>query len=262
MSQLRSGCRGAWIRGAAIRLRASGRDLPRATGSIRARDGRFDAYGQQLSIERGVLTFQGLLDNPALDVRAVRKGLAVEAGVQISGTAQRPIVRLVSDPDLPDAEKLTWLVLGHGPDQMSAGDATVLLSAAGGLLGNDSGNLVQKLKSTFGFDEFGVRQGDIGGTGSRQPSSRVAGSSVDTTGSTGNQILSVGKRLSSNAVLSYEQSLGKAESIVKLTVSLTRQVSVIGRAGSDNALDIFYTLTFGTQRERGRLPTIRPEKAD
>ena len=129
---------------------------------------------------------------------------------RISGTAQRPIVRLVSDPDLPDAEKLTWLVLGHGPDQMSAGDATVLLSAAGGLLGNDSGNLVQKLKSTFGFDEFGVRQGDIGGTGSRQPSSRVAGSSVDTTGSTGNQILSVGKRLSSNAVLSYEQSLGKA----------------------------------------------------
>ncbi|MBP8170625.1 MAG: hypothetical protein KAX99_13265, partial [Azonexus sp.] len=104
--------------------------------------------------------------------------------------------------------------------------------------------------------------GDIGGTGSRQPSSRVAGSSVDTTGSTGNQILSVGKRLSSNAVLSYEQSLGKAESIVKLTVSLTRQVSVIGRAGSDNALDIFYTLTFGAQRDRGRLPTIRPEKVD
>ena len=117
-------------------------------------------------------------------------------------------------------------------------------------------------RGAVGFDEFGVRQGDIGGTGSRQPSSRVAGSSVDTTGSTGNQILSVGKRLSSNAVLSYEQSLGKAESIVKLTVSLTRQVSVIGRAGSDNALDIFYTLTFGAQRDRGRLPTIRPEKVD
>ena len=33
-------------------------------------------------------------------------GLAVEAGVQISGTAQRPIVRLVSDPDVPDVEKL------------------------------------------------------------------------------------------------------------------------------------------------------------
>jgi translocation and assembly module TamB len=235
-----------------LRLRASGRDLPRATGSIRTRDGRFDAYGQQLSIERGILTFQGLLDNPALDVRAVRKGLAVEPGVQIGGTAQRPVVKLISDPELPDPEKLAWLVLGHGPEQMGAGDATVLLSAAGGLLGRDSGNLVGQLKKTFGIDEFGVRQGDIGGTGTRQPSSRVAGSSVDTTASTGSQIFSVGKRLSSNALLSYEQALGKAESVVKLTVNLTRQISIIGRAGSDNALDIFYTLSFGRETRRPR----------
>ena len=235
-----------------LRLRASGRDLPRATGSIRTRDGRFDAYGQQLSIERGILTFQGLLDNPALDVRAVRKGLAVEPGVQIGGTAQRPVVKLISDPELPDPEKLAWLVLGHGPEQMGAGDATVLLSAAGGLLGRDSNNLVGQLKKTFGIDEFGVRQGDIGGTGTRQPTSRVAGSSVDTTASTGSQIFSVGKRLSSNALLSYEQALGKAEGIVKLTVNLTRQVSIIGRAGSDNALDIFYTLSFGREQRPSR----------
>jgi translocation and assembly module TamB len=230
-----------------IRLRASGRDLPRASGIIRTRDGRFEAYGQQLAIERGVLTFQGLLDNPALDVRAVRKGLAVEPGVQISGSAQRPVIKLVSDPELPEAEKLAWLVLGHGPEQMGAGDASVLLSAAGGLLGNNSGGVVQQLKKSFGLDEFGVRTGQLGDTGSRLQSSRVAGGSVDTSSATGAQILSVGKRLSSNALLSYEQALGKAESIVKLTVNLTRQVSLIGRAGSDNALDIFYTLSFGRE---------------
>ncbi len=59
-----------------------------------------------------------------------------------------------------------------------------------------------------------------------------------------------------------EQSLGKAENIIKLTVSLMRQVSVIGRAGSDNALGIFYSITFGAQRERGRPPVIMPERAD
>jgi translocation and assembly module TamB len=57
-----------------IRITAKGRDLPRANGRIRTRSGRFDAYGQKLEIERGVLTFNGLLDNPALDVRAIRKG--------------------------------------------------------------------------------------------------------------------------------------------------------------------------------------------
>ena len=62
---------------------------------------------------------------------------------------------------------------------------------------------------------------------------------------TGNQIFSVGKRLSSNALLSYEQSIGRAEGIVKLTVNLNRNLALIGRAGSDNAIDRFYTLTFG-----------------
>ena len=227
-----------------VRLRASGQDLPRASGSIRTQDGRFDAYGQQLSIERGILTFQGLLDNPALDVKAVRKGLSVEPGVQISGTAQRPVVRLISDPEMPDAEKLSWLVLGHGPEQVGSSDATVLLSAAGDLLGNNSGQLVRQLKQTFGIDEFGVHQGELGDTGSRQPSSRIVSSSAETSAAS-SQIFSIGKRLSANAMLSYEQALGKAESIVKLTIKLTRQISLVGRAGSDNAVDILYTLSVG-----------------
>lgn len=228
-----------------VRLSASGRDLPRTSGSIRARDGRFEAYGQQLEIERGILTFQGLPDNPVLDVHAVRKGLAVEAGVQVSGTAQKPVIRLTSDPELPDAEKLSWLILGHGPESVGSGDATVLLSAASSLLGNNSANVVQQLKRTFGVDEFGVRQGALDGSGGRQAASRIVGSRIDTTAATGQQILSIGKRLSTNATLSYEHSLSSAESIVKLSIALTRQITLIGRAGSDNALDVFYTLTWG-----------------
>ncbi len=232
-----------------LRLTASGRDLPRASGTIRTRDGRFDAYGQQLEIERGELRFQGLPENPALDVRAVRKGLSVEAGVQISGTAQKPVLRLVSDPELPDAEKLSWLVLGHGPEGTGSGDASVLLAAAAGLLGNDSGKLVQQLKRSFGIDEFGVRQGSLDGSG-RQAGSRIAGGSVDTTTSTGQQIFSIGKRLTETATLGYEQSLGTADSIVRLSVALTRDITLIGRAGSDNAVDVFYTLTWGLPPSR------------
>lgn len=229
-----------------IRLTAQGRDLPRASGSIQARDGRFEAYGQKLDIERGVLRFNGLLDNPGLDVRAVRKGLAVEPGVQIGGTAQKPVVKLISDPDLPETEKLAWLVLGHGSEQMGVGDATVLLSAAGDLFGNDAGNVVGQLRKAVGIDEIGIRQGSLGDNGSRAPASRIAGGSTDAALAGNNQqIFSIGKRLSSNVLLSYEQAMGKAESLVKLTWSLSRQVSLIGRTGSDNAIDILYTLSFG-----------------
>jgi translocation and assembly module TamB len=176
--------------------------------------------------------------------------LPVEAGVQVSGTARKPVVRLISDPDLPEVEKLSWLVLGHGPDQGGAADAAVLLGAAGSLLGNESGGVMQQIKQGFGIDEFSVRQGQIGGLGGRQPGSRVVGGSFDTTSTTGNQILSVGKRLSNNALLSYEQTLGKAESVVKLSIALSRQLSLIARAGSDNALDMLYTVTFGEPAPR------------
>jgi translocation and assembly module TamB len=237
-----------------VRLRAHGRDLPRASGVIRLRDGRFDAYGRQLDIERGFLTFQGLLDDPALDVRAVRQGLAVEVGVQVGGTARRPVVRLVSDPELPDADKLAWLLLGHEPESMGASDAALLVSAAGELLGNDSGGVVQQLKQVFGIDEFDIRQGNIGSDSVRAPASRIAGGSGDVPVSPSDRILSVGKRLSSRATLAYEQSLNQAESVVKLTVNLTRRIAFVGRAGSDNALDVFYTLIFGQPPRRDPTP--------
>ena len=241
-----------------IRVQAQGRDLPRASGRIRTQGGRFEAFGQQLEIERGILTFQGLVDNPAIDARALRRGLAVEAGVQIGGTVQRPVVRLFSDPDVPDVEKLSWLVLGHGPEQGSAGAAGLLLSAAGSLFGNESGGLVRQIKQGFGIDELTVRQGEIGDSGGRQMTSRVVGNTFDTASGTGNQIVSVGRRLSRNVLLSYDQSLGRAGSVAKLTIALNRQVSLIARAGTDNAVDIVYSFVFGQPpSRRGRTDSTR-----
>lgn len=231
-----------------LRLKASGRDLPRATGTIRTVEGRFDAYGQKLAVERGIINFQGFLDNPTLNVRAVRKGLPVEPGVEVTGPVQKPVVRLVSDPELPEAEKLSWLILGHGSEQMGGNDATTLLNAASALLGRDSsGGALQHLQKRFGIEELGLRQGQVGDTGGRQATSRVAGGGFAGTpaGSAAGQIVTVSKRLSSNVLLSYEQALGRTENIVKLTVNLSRRLSVVGRAGSDNAIDLFYTFSFG-----------------
>jgi translocation and assembly module TamB len=102
-----------------------------------------------------------------------------------------------------------------------------------------------------------VRQGEIGDSGGRQMSSRVVGSTFDTSAGTGNQILSVGRRLSRNVLLSYDQSLGRAGSVVKLSIALNRQVSLIARAGTDNALDVLYTLTFGEPARRQRAASAR-----
>ena len=46
-------------------------------------------------------------------------------------------------------------------------------------------------------------------------------------------------------MLSYEQSLNTTESIVKLTVNLNRQFSLVGRAGTESAVDLFWNYSFG-----------------
>ena len=142
--------------GGVIRIAGSGSDL-RAIGTVSVREGTYEGYGQRLTIVRGNLIFSGPIDNPALDINAVRKNLAVEAGVQISGTALAPQARLISTPNVPDTEKLSWLVLGHGLAASTKSDYGLLTSAAAGLLGSsDSASIQSRIAATLGVDEIGV----------------------------------------------------------------------------------------------------------
>ena len=218
---------------------------PRAMGALRARDGVFDAYGQKLAIDRGLINFSGPLDNPALNVVAMRKGLTVEAGVEVTGLAQRPRVRLVSDPEVPESEKLSWILLGRPRDAGSA-DAGLLISAASAAFGGDGPGIAQRVANSFGFDDVSVGQGEVA---SRPVQSRVAsnfngGSSIAEGGTATEQVLTLSKRLSSRARLALEQNLVGTESVVELSYELTRYLSIIARAGTDNALDLHYEISF------------------
>ena len=77
--------------GVSGQLRLEGGSLKPYTGHGRVslHDGRYTAYGQKLEIERGELAFNGPLDAPNLDVRAVRKMPDVTAGVQLTGQPYR-----------------------------------------------------------------------------------------------------------------------------------------------------------------------------
>lgn len=227
-----------------MRVRLAQGEPLRATGSIRANNGVFDAYGQKLSIDRGIVNFQGPIDNPGLNVVALRKGLSVEAGVEVTGTAQRPRVRLVSDPNVPDSEKLSWILLGRASEAGSA-DVGLIVSAAGAALGGSGENIGNRIAQGFGLDELSVGQGS---STSRPLQSRVASSSFTTASATGSelggQVVSVGKRLSARSYLGFEQNLLGTESVVRLTYALSRYLSLVARAGTDNSLDLNYSISF------------------
>jgi translocation and assembly module TamB len=210
-----------------VRVRMADRRPPRVNGSIRVVSGTYAAYGQRLAIERGVLNFTGAYDNPSLNIRAVRKRpegeelseTNVEAGVEVRGTALAPSAKLVSTPSVPDSEKLAWMVLGHGTADMAGNEMGLLGTAAGALLGGSGG---PSLANRVGLDELGVSQAK----------------GLEST------VVTVGKKLSSRAYLSFEQGAGSATSLVKLRYKLNTRVTLQVQTGTNNALDVLYNWAF------------------
>lgn len=206
-----------------IALRATSRAPPTASGSIRVVQGHYAAYGRRLVIDRGVLNFAGPLDDPGLDIVALRKQQAVEAGVAIRGTALTPQVSLVSNPVVPDSEKLSWLILGRSTDGVNRAEFNLLQAAAGTLLARGESLMLQnRIAHAAGLDEFALSGG----------------------GRLESTVLTLGKRLSSRAYLTFEQGLATATNLVKMHYSLTPRLSVRAQTGSENALDAFYTFSF------------------
>lgn len=223
-----------------VRLQNAGPIL--ATGSIQTVGGAYEGYGQQLAIERGILNFQGPLDNPTLNVRALRRGLQVEAGVDVVGTVAKPEVRLVSEPNVPDQDKLSWLVLGRSSDQTSGSDAGLLLTAANAIWGGDNGsNIPRKIAQTLGLDDISLST-TSSSPESQLPDQTVAGSISSSAAP--DQVFSVGKNITPDLVFSIERSLTNATNGIKLTWKLTRRFSIIGRAGSDTSIDGQYLFSF------------------
>ncbi len=192
-------------------------------GTVRSQRGTYFAFGQRLTIDRGQLIFDGPIENPALDVLAVRKGLAVEAGVEVTGTVQVPRIRLVSSPPVPDAEKLTWLTLGTGPETIGGANLAVLQAAAATILtGGQKLPLGRQVAQAVGLDDISVRG----------------------TGAAGAQVAVFGKRLSDRMYVEYEQGVVAANFIVRLSYALSRFVSASAETGRSTGLGLFYRRSF------------------
>lgn len=197
--------------------------MPRVLGEIRTVQGRYRAWGQVLDVENGLLRFSGPMDNPQLDILALRPRISERVGVQVSGSAQAPRVRLYSEPDMPDAEKLSWLVLGRSATAGGA-DAALMQQAALALLGGgrDPGSTVAR---RLGLDEIGFRGADAS-----NPASGAA--------------LTLGKRLSRDLYVSYEHSLAGAMGTLYVFLDLSRHLTLRGQTGTQSGLDLIYTLRY------------------
>lgn len=200
---------------------------PKLYGTLLTFNGQYRAYGQRLDIEEGVLRFAGPIDNPALEILAIRPNLTQRVGVQISGTALLPRVRLYAEPELPDAEKLSWLVLGRSSASGGA-EAALLQQAALALLGSRTGADTGGLAATFGLDELSIR----------------APGGATENGSASGGAITLGKRFSRNFYAAYERSLSGAVGTLFLFYDLSQRLTVRAQAGEQAAVDLIFTVPY------------------
>ncbi|WP_246770671.1 autotransporter assembly complex protein TamB, partial [Mannheimia haemolytica] len=137
-------------------------------GQVHLREGRFAAYGQDLLIRKGDISFAGSPSQPTLDIEAIRNPEAMEdptitAGVRVTGLADNPTVKVFSDPAMSQNEALSYILTGRSLE--SSGDTSSSNAVAAALLSmslSKSSKLVGDVGSTFGLKDLSVTTAGIG----------------------------------------------------------------------------------------------------
>lgn len=194
-------------------IEAPGRPT-RGRGEIKVL-GQYKAYGQDLTIRRGRLLFSDTpVQNPDLNITAVREVDEVTAGVRVTGSAARPELALFSEPPLgSESEILSYLVLGRPLERTGAGDGDALASAAASI-GTKGGNLLAKqIGAQFGISDIKVEE-----------SEEIGGSA-----------LTLGRHLSPRLYVSYGVGLVEAVNLVRLRYQLTDRWSLEAASGRETS---------------------------
>jgi translocation and assembly module TamB len=183
-------------------------------GEVNTKNGQFKAYQQDLTIEHGSLLFNGVSDNPGLNVVASRKVLDETVGVTVTGSLAKPRLTVFSRPTMPDTDALSLLVLGKKSRDMTATDAAIL---AAKLATQEDDPLLQRLGQDAGLD--------VGLTNVR--GEKNAG-------------LSLGKRLSPDLYVRYVVGAFEYGARLITEYRINRLFSVEVQAGQFPGGDIFY----------------------
>ena len=231
-----------------------------ATGELTIRDGKYQAYGQDLLIDQGQIMFTGgAIDNPGLHIRAIRKfsntnadivnttpsfdfsaghidtldvGGQTTVGIELNGHLNTHKLTLFSIPaSLSQADILSLLILGKPASQASKSGGQLLLAAISSM-NLDSGTkglqLLTQMKQNLGVD-FNLQNNT---------------SYKQTTTQTGdNTALVVGKSLSKRLYLSYNVGLLQNDSnVLTLKYLLNRFFSIqVTTSDTGNGVDLLYT---------------------
>ena len=190
-------------------------------GELWLNDGRYRAYGQRLDVRRARLLFAGPLDQPYLDIEAIRKTDNVVAGIRLSGSAEQPTTQIFSEPAMSQEQALSYLVLGR-PLSTTGEDNNMLAQAALGLGLMGSAGVTSDLANKLGIRDF----------------------DLDTQGSGNNTAVVASGKITEKLSLRYGVGVFEPASTIALRYLLSKKVYLEVASGVASSLDIFYKRDF------------------
>lgn len=181
-------------------------------GELVLKNGRYRAYGQRLDLRRARLLFAGPLEQPYLDVEAIRTVGDVTAGLRLNGRADEPTTEVFSNPAMSQEQALSYLILGRPLSSSGDGNAVGQAALAMGLSG--SASVASELAQRLGLKDLQLDDG----------------------GATGQ----ITERLS----IRYGLGVLEPTSVVALRYELTKRLYLEAASGLASSLDLFYKRDF------------------
>ncbi|MBU2427430.1 MAG: translocation/assembly module TamB [Gammaproteobacteria bacterium] len=206
-----------------LRIRQQGL-VPTIHGQVTLKDGTFRAYGQDLQLRKGKLTFNGPADQPLMAIEAIRNPEKTEdgviAGIKVDGLTDNPVIKVFSTPAKPQANALAYLLLGRDLTSSSS-DKSVTTSLIGIGIAS-SGKLVGQLGEVFGLREL----------------------SLDTAGSGDSSKVMVSGYLSPKLQLKYGVGIFNQVGEFTLRYRLARKLFLEAVRGLNESVDLLYQVEF------------------
>ena len=190
-------------------------------GELRLNNGRYRAYGQKLNIRRARLLFAGPLDQPYLDIEAIRKTDDIIAGIRLTGSAEQPTTQIFSEPAMSQEQALSYLILGR-PLTGTGEDDNLLAQAALGLGLMGSSGITTGLANHLGIKNF----------------------ELDTEGSGNDTAVVASGKINERLSVRYGVGVFEPASTIALRYKLSKRVYVEVASGIASSLDVFYKRDF------------------
>lgn len=206
-------------------LNISQRDKgPFVTGEVNIIDGSYRSFGQDLLIQQGKILMNGPVDQPFVQITAIRNPDNTQngytAGIKVIGPVDEPSVTIFSEPSLPQANALSYLLRGRDIDGESGGNTVT--STLIGLSLAKSGHVVGEIGEAFGVQDL----------------------QLDTAGSGDDSQVTVSGYVFPGLQVKY--GVGIFDSVGEFTVRyrLMQDLYVEAVSGLDSAVDLLYQFEF------------------